>query len=231
MTSHLSWETLSDLADGRLAPAARQAAQLHLAECPDCGSARDALERVTAAAAALPHDEAPPSELWDSIAASIGTSIGASVEGRSQRQPPRRSLAFSPRTLAAAALVLMAASSAVTAWLLRRESGAPVAATPPAAARGDGARALPVAFSATERAYLADVSQLQALFAAERRRLAPATIAVVERALADVDAAIAEARAALLADPANQAIAEVLVTNYRQKVELLRRAAESSTDL
>ena len=88
--------------------------------------------------------------------------------------------------------------------------------------------ALPASFAATEAAYLDDLAELHAAFVAQRHALAPATITVVERSLAAIDAAIAEARAALVADPANQALAELLSTTYRQKVELLRRAAESS---
>jgi hypothetical protein len=85
---------------------------------------------------------------------------------------------------------------------------------------------LPASFSATESAYLANVAELEALLDSERAALAPATVAVVEAALATIDAAIAEARTALLADPANHELAERLGANYRQKVELLRRAAE-----
>ena len=39
-------------------------------------------------------------------------------------------------------------------------------------------------------------------------------------------AGLAEARAALLTDPANAALADLLASNYRQKVELLRRATQ-----
>ena len=39
-------------------------------------------------------------------------------------------------------------------------------------------------------------------------------------------ASIAEARAALAADPGNDALLDVLSANYEQKVQLLRRASE-----
>lgn len=144
----------------------------------------------------------------------------------------------SARWLAAAAVLLMAVSSGVTALFMRRGAESPS----PSVAAGDRvavpsvapdgiAAALPAAFAATEAAYLDDVAELQATFVAQRATLAPATIAVVERSLAAIDAAIAEARTALLADPANQALAEMLSTTYRHKVELLRRAAESSQSL
>lgn len=91
-----------------------------------------------------------------------------------------------------------------------------------------GTPALPASFAATESAILVDLAALHAAFVAQRATLAPSTVAVVERSLATIDAAIAEARAALVADPANQSLAELLSTTYQHKVELLRRATEYS---
>lgn len=136
---------------------------------------------------------------------------------------------LSPRWLAAAALVLMAASSAATALYLRRARGdlpSAVAEQPVAAPGALPVGPLPASFVATEGAYLASVAEVEALLGAQRAALAPATIEAVERALATIDTAIAEARAALFADPANESIAGRLELSYRQKLDLLRRAAE-----
>jgi hypothetical protein len=43
-----------------------------------------------------------------------------------------------------------------------------------------------------------------------------------------IDTAIAEARAALAADPGNQEIAAILAAQYRNKVNLLQRATKLS---
>jgi len=56
--------------------------------------------------------------------------------------------------------------------------------------------------------------------------LSPETVVKVERALATIDLAIAEGREALLRDPANAALSELLASNYRQKIELLRRMTQ-----
>jgi len=48
----------------------------------------------------------------------------------------------------------------------------------------------------------------------------------VERSLATIDTAIAEARVALTSDPGNQALVEILSSNYERKVDLLQRATE-----
>ena len=63
----------------------------------------------------------------------------------------------------------------------------------------------------------------------QRATLAPYTVRVVERSLATIDSAIAEARAALAADPANEALVRILSAHYERKVELLQRATELSS--
>jgi hypothetical protein len=157
--------------------------------------------------------------------ASTDGATAPAVRAPDHRRAPR----YAPGWLAAAALVLMALSSGLTALYLQRPGdGARVAVRADASmsAAADDPAVLPASFSATESAYLANVAELEALLDSERAALAPATVAVVEAALATIDAAIAEARTALLADPANHELAERLGANYRQKVELLRRAAE-----
>lgn len=121
----------------------------------------------------------------------------------------------------------MAASSALTALYMRNADTATanVAATTTGAPAPGGTTLLPAAFVETERTYLASVAEVQALLDAQRDVLAPATLETVDRALATIDAAIAEARAALLSDPANSELVALLETSYRQKLDLLRRTA------
>ena len=59
-----------------------------------------------------------------------------------------------------------------------------------------------------------------------RDSLAPSTVATVERSARIADSAIAEARAALEHDPSNRVLADLLVSNYERKLDLLRRATE-----
>ena len=59
--------------------------------------------------------------------------------------------------------------------------------------------------------------------------MSPATVRTVERALTVIDSAIAEARAALAADPANAALIDILSAHYERKVDLLQRATELSS--
>lgn len=217
MTDHLSWDTLNDLADERLDDQARDAAMTHLSTCAGCADALAALATTTRAARALPPSIDPPDDVWSSIRQSIERGKVAPLG----RGGP--AWWATPRRLAAAAGVLILASSGVTALVMQR-----------AAATGDttlvstpaGNTLLPVSLQSAERGYLASVGELHTLLQAQRGTLAPATIASVERSLATIDMAIAEARAALLSDPANAALADLLASNYRQKIELLRRATE-----
>lgn len=257
MTTHLEWDRLNDFADGRLTGDVAADARMHLAGCADCREVVESIRALGAGGRGLPPAIDPPEALWRDVAASIaagGVRRAVTAARASATTPPSASRGGGPlpvarrhvrparampsaRWLAAAAVVLMAVSSGVTALFMRRggESPSPAiaagGATGPRVAPDGVAPALPAAFAATEAAYLDDVAELQATFAAQRSTLAPATIAVVERSLAAIDAAIAEARTALVADPANQALAELLSSTYRHKVELLRRAAESSQSL
>lgn len=217
MTGHLSWEQLNDFADARLDNGARHAAMAHLAACDECEAALATLSATTRAARELPSWIEPPAEVW--------ASVRESIERQKVAPITRSSPAWwaTPRRLAVAAAVLVLASSGVTALVMQRAGAPPDSDIVRAPVAG---MMLPVGWQAAERGYLASVGELHALLQEQRGTLAPATIASVERSLATIDMAIAEARAALLTDPANAALADLLASNYRQKVELLRRATQ-----
>jgi hypothetical protein len=84
-----------------------------------------------------------------------------------------------------------------------------------------------VARWAPVEAKYAGVSRELARTVEERRaQLAPETVAQVERSLATIDTAIAEARAALARDPGNRDIVVLLAARWEQRLDLLRRATE-----
>lgn len=217
MTEHLSWDTLNDLVDERLETPARHAASTHIASCADCQKALDALEATTRAARTLPDSIDPPAEVWASIRESIEQGKVATL-GRTAAP----AWWATPRRLAVAAVALVLASAGLTALVMQQARMGTVEAVS-AAARPT---MLPVAWQSAERGYIASVDELYALLEEQRGTLAPSTIASVERSLATIDMAIAEARGALLDDPANTALGDLLASNYRQKVELLRRATQ-----
>jgi len=72
--------------------------------------------------------------------------------------------------------------------------------------------------------YDSAVADLQQALRQGRNHLDPATIAIVEQNIQTIDQAIAQAREALAADPANSYLTGHLVEARRRKLDLLRRA-------
>jgi hypothetical protein len=175
---------------------------------------------VLASAAAAPRTIDAPESAWHAVRSQIEqrkmVALGTPHAGGRGRSMFR---------LAAAAVVLITASSLVTALVMRRgDTSAPPVAS---ATRGADAQlvALPGAMRNAERAYLATVDELTTVLNESRERLSPETVRALERSLAIIDEAIAEAREALLNDPANQVVSDLLRKGYEQKVDFLRRAA------
>ena len=228
--SHLEWETLHDMSDGRLDADAATRAARHVKHCVACRESLARLTRLHDGARALARDFAPPDDLWPQVRASIEGRRSAtpapiaSVHRSAARSVvPTRSRAGTPhhleprwRWLAAAAITIIVLSSGVTALVLRRDE--PTVA-----------RTLPIAFEQSEHSLTTSVADLQVLFDRRRSDLAPHTVRIVERSIAMIDAAISEMRSALMADPANAEIARMLNASYRQKLELLRRASDLTT--
>lgn len=234
---HVTFEVLNDFVDGRLRPEHRNAVEHHLASCHHCGTEHDALQRVLAAAAAMPRDVLPDHDIWPELRSALAARKLASI----QRHAPavgmgasssheHRSMLRRRWWLAAAALVLIVLSSGITAAVLRYKDGRASVADGRQKDAPDvsGARAVavPASFRTTESEYLRTFAELRETLDAQRHRLRPQTVATVERSLAVVDSAIAEGRAALLADPNNTALLDLLSSSYQHKLDLLRRASE-----
>lgn len=204
MTDHVDVEVLSAYAERELAGAALVRAEKHLGECASC---RDTLNRVRSlvqAAGALPRDVAPPPGVWHGIR-------------RGVQQRPRRPSWVRMASLAAAAVVVFA----VGVSLLRPGRSGKARAV-------DSPVAVPVVLTSVERHYEPSIAELRLTLEQQRGSLSPATVRILERTVAVIDTAIAEARAALASDPGNRELAGILSAQYRHKVELLQRATTLS---
>ncbi|HUQ99876.1 MAG TPA: zf-HC2 domain-containing protein [Gemmatimonadaceae bacterium] len=73
--------------------------------------------------------------------------------------------------------------------------------------------------------YSREIAMLQAIVRDRRSQLDSGTVAIIERNLRIIDAAIAQSKAALARDPASQLLGEQLTHALDKKVELLRTAA------
>jgi hypothetical protein len=124
--------------------------------------------------------------------------------------------------LAMAASLLIAVTSAVTWRVATGPAAVDVVATAPATE--ESAMHL-ASFSASVSQMDHEIATLQQIVTERRDGLDPKTIAVLEANLAVIDAAIAESRAALEADPASQFLAAQFARAYTSKLTLLRDAA------
>ena len=87
----------------------------------------------------------------------------------------------------------------------------------------------PDTWAASQLDYARATDELAAALTAERDRLEPATVALLERNLGVIDAAIRESREALARDPGNVELRGLVAAAARQKVELLRWATQAAT--
>jgi hypothetical protein len=217
MTTHLTWETLNDLVDDVLSPAAKAAAEMHARDCASCATSLAELRATVAVTHDLPDSLTPPADLWNDVRATIEAGKVAhlplgSVAARA------RGFWVTPGRLAAAAVMLVAVTASLTGILMTSEPATQTVAQAPLA--------VSVSWQASERVFQANVLALREQLEALHDHLAPETLVKVERALATIDVAIAEGREALLRDPANAALSELVASNYRQKIELLRRMTQ-----
>jgi hypothetical protein len=102
---------------------------------------------------------------------------------------------------------------------------ATLASSPSRRDRGAPATAL-AAFRPAEREYLRAADDLEALLRARRGRMAPETAATLQKNLRIIDRAIRESRAALLKDPNNRELAQMLSGVYDTKIQTLQRAVQ-----
>jgi len=177
-------------------------------------------ERLDELTAALPREIPPPPDLWPAIRAELAPRSARTVRWTAGWR------------LAAAGLLIAASSSIATLLAVRSRDGAgetAVLATAdraPAHQRTSAPTQLPAHLVVAERGYARSIDALWRTLDERRDSLAPSTVATVERSLRIADSAIAEARSALEQDPANRVLADLFVSNYERKIDLLRRATE-----
>jgi len=204
-------DILSSYLDDDLDARERAEVEFHLTACADCREVVADLAAIKAdAPGVIDLDMPPAADLWPGIAA------------RTQSARPR-GLSLSWMQAIAAGLVLAAVSGGAVWVALRSEAPAAPSSSGPVVAAPAGAMTVA---DFGDDAYEAAVSDLREALDAGRNRLDPQTIQVIEKNLAAIDRAIAEARAALEADPVNVEWNSYLTGMRRRKLDLLRTAGE-----
>jgi len=181
----------------------RAAIERHLEACLSCRSLVRDFSALTSAAAAL-GDIEPPARAWQSITARINAEA---ADGR--------------RIFATSALVWLAAAAAIVlaAWVGVRYAPAETAVT------SDVTTAMVEAeLHEAEQHYLNAVGALQQIATNQSAALDPVTMATLQRNLAVIDQAIAESRAAVLAQPSSDQAQASLFDGLKAKIALLNDA-------
>jgi hypothetical protein len=198
------------------------------------------LRRLLESVAALPRSIEPARDAWpairDRIEAQRVRAIAPHGVGPMTARPRR--IVW----IAAAAVVLIALSSGVTVLVFRSRTTAQVVSAKPVsqpvapdsgrtpiAPLAPGPRIVPAAGASIGLVfarYDAAAADLATELDVRRSKLDPRTVAVLDSCIRRIDAAIAEARDALRQDPRNAVVAELLTVSYRQKLDLLKRAAD-----
>lgn len=218
-------DRLSEYLDDELALDERAALETHLAGCAECAATLEELGAVKMQAAVL-GDRAPETDLWPGIAARLkpraelagAASEGQVIELAERRLPARRRFTFTLPQLAAAAVVfILLGGAGVWAAVNGLRGGAQPTMSAAVATSGP-------AGSIQFASYDATVRNLEQELDARRPQLDTVTVRVVEENLKIIDRAIADARAALAADPSSAYLTTSLARAMQQKVDLLRRA-------
>ena len=216
MTNQHDTARLSDYLDGDLGPGERAALEAHLAECPECARTLAELRAVVQEAGELP--EMPPErDLWPEIEARLTPRSAAAHDDVIPIRRARRVVMTVPQLIAAGVALILFSASGV--WLALGGTGAPGSA--PIVTGSPSATVTTAAFTDFDSA----ITALEEEYRARRDELDPETIRVVERNLAIIDQAIADAREALAEDPSSGFLSTHLVNAMRQKMELLRQAS------
>lgn len=224
--THGAWiARLSDYLDGELSAGEADRLELHLEGCTECRQTLSELRQVAARARTLT-DAPPERDLWPAIASALG--VGNARPGRATAPHTARRFSFTLPQLVAASLALMVLSGGMV-WLARlggeRTDFPQVAAGDRQAAetaRSSGSTTLPVTFA--DAHYDEAIADLQQTLEADRDRLDPGTVKVLEANLASIDRAIEQCRQALATDPANAYLADRLAAAQKKKLAVLRRA-------
>jgi anti-sigma factor RsiW len=224
MTGRSHWtDRLSAYVDGDMGERERAACDAHLAACRECAGAVEGLRALVAQASLLP--EIPTSrDLWPAIESRLEPRGELPSGSRGELAPTariaerRRWIVSMPQLVAAAiALVVLTAGGM---WLMLPGGAEPV---PVLAGADTGVEeaAPSVVFLAS---YEPALAELEAEYEARSGLLDPQTRRVVEENLAIIDRAIAEADRALAEDPSNAFLTTHLAGTMNRKVDLLRRA-------
>ena len=137
--------------------------------------------------------------------------------------PTREPSVPEPATVVAAAPVSSESPVSAPATAGARRASPDTASPPGAAPAGAVGTQLVVATLTAD--YDREIARLTRLIESRRNQMDPATVAIIERNLQIIDAAITDSKLAIARDPASRFLIESLNQSLQMKVELMRTAA------
>jgi hypothetical protein len=183
----------------------------------------EALEAIARSAAKLPL-LSPSRDLWSGIEARIQAPVVPLPVGNAAPRPQR----LPWRRLAIAASLLIAATAGVTYSIVKRGPSTSLAANDSAivSAPLPAAAVSPASLQTAEQTFDREIGAMRKIIDERRGDLDSTTIAVLEKNLKLIDAAIAESKAALANDPASAFLLDRLTHAYDSKLQLLSGVAK-----
>ncbi len=210
--------SFNDYLDGHLSPDQRGRLKNHLGECVGCRRDFSALESLVIQARQLPAERTPERDLWPGIANQI-------EESRQGHSTPTTTMTETWIRFAgiAAGLVLLLTLSFVL-WPMGPRSEAP---SPGGEELGTVSSASLTANSSANPSANTDLERLRTDFRLvlerQKERLAPETLAVVERNMSVIDEAIEEINRALEKDPTNRHLNLLLAAQLQREADLVNQ--------
>jgi hypothetical protein len=180
------------------------------------------LEAIARKAAELPL-LAPSRDLWSGIEARIQAQIVELPVHRDLPAPAR----LPWKRLAIAASLLVTVTAGVTYSIVKRDATSELASVDSSVVTAPigGAAVQPVSLQSAEQTFDREIGAMRRIVDERRKELDPATVAVLEKNLKLIDAAISESKAALAKDPASAFLMDRLTHAYDTKLQLLRGMA------
>ena len=176
-------------------------------------------------AAAVVATQYPAADLWPAIEARITGAEQPTVVDLGQAREERRRFSFTAFQLAAAAVAVLVLGSAGMWTLMSPNVAGPDGTGTVAVAPAPEAQLASAAEEGSSFSYEATIQELETQLQIGRDRLDPKTVEALERSLATIDRAIAQAQDALEADPASVYLNRHLADARTRKISVLQQAA------
>lgn len=217
--THLTEAERHCLADGTLPGDQADALASHLAGCVACAADVERLRALVQRMRTGPLPNADVEAMWPAIRERIAREkVPALASSVPRARRPRRTVWIAAGAVAAAAGL---------AVLLRVRPQEPPGSAPPAGSFvPNGTELAPAGDSSG--ASQAEIQRLLDQIELEKAMLPPSTAALADSDLRAIDQAIAELRDAIVHDPNNPALRQLLAESYRQQQDLLKRLHNAS---